>query len=249
MAAAVQYGFGSGILYGIRNDITNQTPVRFGVLQDVSIEFSAEAKELYGQLQFPVDVARGKAKITGKAKFGQISPLLFNNIFFGQTETTGQKLFAYNETRTFATSVTGNLVTGGVTFDTDLGPLYASTGTPLTLVASGPTVGQYAVNTSTGVYTFNASDTGSVMLNYTATTTASGNTIAGPNLLMGNTPKFQAVFNQTYGGETTTLKLYSCVSSKLSMPTKIDDYIIPEIDFSAFANASGSVFELSMTGS
>ena len=317
--AAVQYGFGSGVLYGIRNDITGQTPIRFGTMQDVSIEFSAEAKELYGQLQFPVDVARGKAKITGKAKFGQISGLLFNNIFFGQTETTGQNLFAYNEAQTTGAAVTattsaatsagnatltftsvpagvtvGAPITGvagipagtyvlskttttvvmsavstgagvpittaltfgciataanGATFNTDLGPLYSATGTPLTYVTGiGPVTGQYTV-TAAGIYVFAAGDASTpLLLNYTYTTSSQGFTITGNNILMGNTPKFQAVFTQIYGGQTTTLKLYSCVSSKLSLPTKIDDYTIPEIDFSAFSNASGNVFELTMSG-
>ena len=315
--AAVQYGFGSGVLYGIRNDITGQTPIRFGTMQDVSIEFSAEAKELYGQLQFPVDVARGKAKITGKAKFGQMSGLLFNNIYFGQTMAAGQNLFAYNEAQTMSAAVTattsaatsagsptltftsvpatvtvGAPITGvagvpagtyvlskaattvtmsanatgagvpittaltfgciataanSATFNTDLGPLYSSTGTPLTYVVGAPTTGQYAV--TSGVYVFAAGETGTaILLNYTYTTSSQGFTITGSNLLMGNTPKFQAVFTQSYGGQTTTLKLYSCVSSKLSMPTKIDDYVIPEIDFAAFANASGNVFELTMSG-
>jgi hypothetical protein len=246
--AGMQYGFGSGVLYGIRNDIANATPVRFGVLQDVQIEFNAEVKTLFGQLQYPVDIARGKAKITGKAKIGLLSPLLFNNLYFGQTNVAGQKLFAYGESRTFATSVLASLVTGGVTFDTDLGPMYATTGLPLTLVSSAPTAGQYTINTSTGTYTFNAGDTGTVLLNYTATTTASGFTMANTNLLMGTTPKFQAVFNQTYSGNTTTLKLFSCVASKLTFPTKMDDYVIPEIDFEAFSNSAGNVFELSMSG-
>ena len=243
--AAVQYGFGSGILYGIRSDVTNATPVRFGVLQDVSIEFDAEIKELYGQLQYPVDAARGKAKITGKAKFGMLSPLLFNNLFFGQTDVTGQKLFAYNESHPYASTITA---TNGATFDTDLGVIYANTGVPLTLVTSLTAAGQYTVNTSTGVYGFYSGDStnGPFLLNYTYTAT-SGSTLSNSNLLMGTTPKFQAVFNQIYSGQSTTLKLFSCVSTKLSMPTKIDDYTIPEIDFSAFANSAGSVFELSMS--
>ena len=40
--------FGSGKLFGCRTDVANATPVQFGVLQDVSVEFSATLKELYG---------------------------------------------------------------------------------------------------------------------------------------------------------------------------------------------------------
>jgi hypothetical protein len=45
----------------------------FGVLQDVSVDISGDIKELYGQNQFAEAVARGKAKISCKAKFGRIN--------------------------------------------------------------------------------------------------------------------------------------------------------------------------------
>ena len=49
----------------------------------------------------------------------------------------------------------------------DMGVVYASTGLPLTPVAASPGVGQYVVNASTGVYTFNSADSGaSVKLSY-----------------------------------------------------------------------------------
>ena len=64
---------------------------------------------------------------------------------------------------------------------------------------------------------------------------------------LGTTPKFMAVFEQIFNGNSIVLKLFSCVSSKLSMPTKIDDYILMEFDFSALPNSSGSAFELSTT--
>lgn len=318
-STSAQYGFGSGILYGIRNDVVNATPVRFGVLQDVSIDFSAEAKELYGQLQFAVDVARGKTKITGKAKFAILQASVYNNLYFGQTTTPlTQTLFAYNEAATVGSVVTGTTngvtatssptlhfastpagvvvgasiadataptaITAGTyvlsktgttvtmsanaagpgvgatdvinfgpsatasnaaTFATDLGVYYAATGLPLTLVAGGPAAGQYTV-TSAGVYSFNSADAGvAVLLNYNYTATT-GSTIAVNNLIMGTTPKFMAVFNQTYEGHTLELTLYSCVSSKLTLPTKLDDYVINEMDFMAYANAAGQVASLSL---
>jgi hypothetical protein len=322
MAAGAQYGFGSGILYGIRTDISGVAPIRFGVLQDVTIDFAAEVKELFGQQQFPVDVARGKTKITGKAKFALLQTSVYNQLFFGQTSALGQQLFAFNElqtvpaavsvatsatsavastTLTFASvpagvvagasvrdttataaipvgtvvvSKTGTTVTisspvvapgvgsgdsiqfgpfvtaaNAATFTTDLGVYYSATGLPLTLAASGvaPTVGQYTVNVATGVYSFAVADAAaSLLLNYNYGSASSGNTITGGNPLMGTTPKFMCVFQQIYEGHTTNLTLYACVSTKLAMPTKIDDYIISEIDFSAFANASGQVFSLAM---
>ena len=59
--------FGSGVVWGIPtinlagNNVVNPTPVPFGALQDVSVDFAFSVKELYGQYQFPIDVARGTA--------------------------------------------------------------------------------------------------------------------------------------------------------------------------------------------
>ena len=38
-----------------------------------------------------------------------------------------------------------------------------------------------------------------------------------------------------------SLKLNACTSSKLSLQTKLEDFVIPELDFSCFADATGTV--------
>jgi hypothetical protein len=35
--------------------------------------------------------------------------------------------------------------------------------------------------------------------------------------------------------------LYNCVAEKLSFGTKVEDFLIPELDFQCFANAAGQV--------
>lgn len=242
----MQYNFGSGILWGTRNDIANGTPVRFGALQDVSIDFDGETKELYSQYQFPIDTARGKMKITGKAKLARMSTVQYNALFFGQSQTTGQKLTSYDEAATVPGTPYQVTVAQGATFIADLGVRLASTGEPLTLVASGPTTGQYTVATG-GVYTFAAADTTKAMLFDYVYSAVTGFTVAGANLLMGSSPRWGATFTSNYEGDTTTLRLYSCITNKMGLATKIDDYTIPELDFSAFANAAGQVFEFSTT--
>ena len=83
----MQLSFGSGAVWGERTDVIGSGigPRQFGVLQDIQIDFDWSDKELYGQLQFPVAIARGQGKITGKAKFAQILGLLYSDIFFGVT--------------------------------------------------------------------------------------------------------------------------------------------------------------------
>lgn len=58
-----QYTFGTGNLY--TTPVGGGAPFRFGALQDVGVDFSADVKQLFGQFQFPLDVARGKTKIEG----------------------------------------------------------------------------------------------------------------------------------------------------------------------------------------
>jgi len=73
------YSFGSGVLIGTRTDIANATPVNFGLVQGVTIEETATVKELTGQFQRPVAIARGTIKTTGKAKVARISGIAFRN--------------------------------------------------------------------------------------------------------------------------------------------------------------------------
>lgn len=317
-----QYGFGSGLLFGTRTDITGTTPRQFGTLQDISVDFDGEIKELFGQFQFPVDVARGKTKITGKAKFAQISANVYNDLFFGQSTQAGESLLVYNEsdtpastpvslntsasstsgatTLTFAATTgvaNGDVVTGtGVAANTtvvsftstvvtitpaltgsvtsgeaitftppptvtvanatgysqDEGVVYAASGNPLKAMttSSGLTVGQYYVNPATGMYSFSVADSGVAMyISYLYTPIGTvGTTILGANLLMGTTPRFSIQFSMTYNAKQINLNLLQCVSSKLMLPTKLDDYVLNELDFSAFANSAGNVFTLSTVG-
>lgn len=240
-----QYTFGTGDLF--TTTVAGATPLKFGALQDVSVDFSADIKMLHGQDQFPLDVARGKAKIEGKAASGNVDVRAFNQFYFGQTATTGQTLRALNEPQTVPATPFTVTADEAATFVQDLGVIDAVTGEQLVQVASAPSAGQYSVSDA-GVYTFAAADEDlEVFLNYLYTD-ASGNTLTINNLLMGVTPKFRLVLTQTYDAKTFTLVLYSCVAEKLSMPFKQDDYLILDFSFQAQANAAGQIGYVTTTG-
>ncbi len=242
------YTFGSGTLFGVRGDIANATPVKFGALQEVSVEFTSTSKELYGQYQFPLAVARGTSKITGKAKFGQIQGRAFFDLFFGQTAGAGQTTLSISEAQSVPASSPFTVqVNNHASFATDLGVVYAATALPLILVASSPAQGQYAVNPGTGTYTFNAADAGAaILVSYQYAIAGSGEQITLANPLLGVQPSFQAVLETSYqspgGLKKADLTLFSCVSSKLTLDSKQEDFTVPELDFEAFANAAGNVF-------
>jgi hypothetical protein len=247
---ALQFGFGSGILWATRNDSGVNTPVRLGALQDVTIDFAGEVKELFGQFQFPIDTARGKHKITGKAKIASFSAYALNSLYFGQTYTVPSVTLAViNEavTSTSGATPTATVAHAGATV-VDLGIRYASTGNFLTHVSASPTTGQYSF--LAGVYTLATGDaTTNFLIDYiyTVTTVGAGADISGTNPLMGAAPRFQAVFNDQYENNQITLILYSCVATKFSLPTKLDDYMYSDFEFAAYQAASSQVFDLSMT--
>lgn len=245
------YGFGSGALWGTPltdaagNAIANPSPILFGTLQDVSVDISADVKELYGQNQFAEAVARGKAKISLKAKFGRINGLLLNSLFFGQTVTSSVVADYYDTIGSLIPStpfqITPTVPASG-TWARDLGVRNAS-GNPMVCVSGTPATGQYAV--AAGVYTFAAADTGLtvfISFAYTATGAAAKTSIVS-NVAMGNAPSFRCDLSSGYSGGQTALSLFKCISTKLSLATKQDDFLIPEMDASAFADASGRVLQ------
>jgi hypothetical protein len=189
------------------------------------VDFSGDIKQLFGQYQFALDVARGKTKVEWKASTGNVDVNAYNQIFFGGTVTTGDELLqAINEGPTAIPTTPFQITaTHGANFVMDLGVYNATTGLPLKQVASAPATGQYSVSAA-GVYTFAAADVATqVLLNYLWDSATTGGSLIVSNQLMGNTPKFQLVLSQLYEGKTFTLLLYSNVADKLTLPLKQDD--------------------------
>ena len=95
--------FGAGEFYGVPlldasgSAIVNPTPVKILTMQEMSLDFSGDQKELYGQNQFAVAVARGKVKVTGKVKGAAVSGAALNSLFFGQTMTDGSLTAVYTD--------------------------------------------------------------------------------------------------------------------------------------------------------
>lgn len=242
----MQNVFGAGIIWGSAtsdasgNAIANPTPVQIGVCQEIMIDISFDTKQLYGQLQLPVAIGRGKGKIGLKIKAAQVNGLLFNSLLFGQTLTTGTLSDVYDVTGvTVATTITPTVPSSG-TWTVDLGVRDAN-GVPYTRVASAPATGQYSV--AAGVYTFAAADVGKqvfISYQYTATSTVAkkSNLI---NLPMGYAPAFRADVLMPFNGKSMIFTFPNCIANKLSMASKLDDFMIPEIDADVFADNAGNI--------
>ncbi len=309
--------FGPGSLYVTRTDVANSTPINIGYSQEFSLDESAETKELFGELQYPLVVARGTIKVTGKAKAAELSAIAVNNAFHGEAAfVTGQILFAKGEAHSIPAGVTistsgdtpsgsvlpfssttgvvnGMSVTGtniapgtfvlshvvntsvtltqailgdvpmseAITFgpsfavtnasvyDTDLGVVYAATNLPFQKVAGSPASGQYSVvstGSGKGEYSFNTADAATaVLVQYAYTAASGGQMVTVTNKVIGNTPTFQLDYATTLNNNPYFLRVYQCVSSKLSQSFKLTDFSMPEVDFSVFANPAGNVYSAS----
>jgi hypothetical protein len=247
----MQLAFGAGALWGNRTDITGSGigPDQFGILQEVQIEWEWTTRELWGQYQFPVDIARGQGKISGKAKFARIFGAIYGDLFFGQTPSAGGLTVSENEAAIVPATLPYTVtMANAASFADDLGVYYAAggnAGNRFTRVTTPSSPGQYSVNAASGIYTFAAADAGAaVVISYLFNSNARKK-LALSNQLMGLTPTFKATF---YTSKTTQgvpaglmLVLNACTASKLSLPTKTDDYEIQEFDFSAFADATGAI--------
>lgn len=245
--------FGAGVLYGIQTHdvsgtaVSNPTPVQFGTLQEVSLDMSFENKKLYGNKQFPIAVGRGKGTIGLKAKMADIDGNMLANLFFGNSQSAGIK----NVVNNFAAAVPATpgpyTVTiappNSGTFVKNLGVMNASTGLPLTRVASAPATGEYSVDEATGIYTFASADQGlGVLISYEyAKTGTVGSYGTISNQLMGYSPFFMVELSKSYQGKNLLFKFNRCTSSKLALPFKNEDFAMPDFEVDVMADDAGNI--------
>ena len=236
--------FGPGILKVTRTDVANSTPIDLGFAQELSIDFAGTIKELYGNLQLPLDAARGTIKVNAKAKAAVISGTAWNNLFFGNSFSAGTVNWAPNENHNVPGVSTYTItVTNSGTFLTDLGVTYAATGLQFIKVTSLTAVGQYTV--AAGVYTFYSGDANAnVNITYAYTVAGSGQTLTLANQLIGSAPIFQLDYYTTRNNLPLIATFYQGQASKMGIAFKLEDFLMPEFELSLFANAAGNLGKL-----
>lgn len=257
---AVDY-FGAGVLFATPTfDATGSaialpSPVQFGIVQDISIEDSADMKELYGDKQYPVDIGRGKSKLMIKCKQAQFDAQLFNSVYYGQTITAGYNaVFADTSGVALTAGQTSVAITptapfgGTSTFVADLG-VQDGNGVPYIRVSSSPTGGQYSLSGST--YVFGTQSSGNtVFISYqysNSTSPPNGKNLIINNIPMGQTPVFSCQFYNSRKGHTYWRKFHACTATKLSMDFKNDDFSIPDFEIGAFADSNNVVQSMSFS--
>lgn len=248
-----QYNFGTGTLVAKRTDVSGQQSAFLGTLQDINVDFDQALKELMGNLKVAVDVAPAALKISGKAKFARIQATTLDNLFFGSmgtlTAASGIDLATAEPNTTATTTFT---VTHGATMLEDYGLFYAASG--LALIPDGATngTGHYTPGVaSTGTYTIAAGDENTALLAYYSYTVTTLNQISLANVQMGTGAIFELFLSNPYTVQGTVkklnLKLNAVRSSKLALAWKNQDYLIPEMDFTAFADSAGNIGTIALS--
>jgi hypothetical protein len=237
------YSFGPGNIVIVPtsdnagNLITTPTPIKVASLQSFSVDETSDEKLLYGQGKYAEDAADGKSKLTAKGTNARVQARLWHAVRYGQTLANGIDRMYIDTTGTAIPAAPGPYTItptppSSGTFVKDLGVAVLSNGVVMTRIASGtPTTGQYTV--SSGVYTFAAADAGvTVLINYEYTATSTSAAILDIyNTPMGSSPRFELQFQTSYSGEFLTYIFPNVKCNKLSLATKLDDYTIPELDF------------------
>ena len=165
MSSSIQAAFGAGTLYSIPTD-TYPTPIKFGIMQDVTLDFSFETKQLYGAKQFALKLARGKAKATWKAKVAQLDANAINTLFLNGTLTDGsQDLTSMDEAHSLPGSPVGPAPTVTVTHAADFigNILVDKSDVPLYPVTAGSESTDHYSFTDDGVFTFAAGNAGDAL--------------------------------------------------------------------------------------
>jgi hypothetical protein len=241
-----QYSFGSGQLWGITSG-SNPVAVRFGGLQNASVDFSGSIKSLFATYHFPLAIARGTTQISGKASFVDFSAKVLNTLFFGGSLAAGTKQIILGEAGTPTGSVQKNVLVGNsANFVRDLGVRNGTTGAALVRVPWDGTANltlpgdQYGV--SAGKYIFSDSNTpASVLIDYEYTVAGSGQTMTLSNTVLGSEPAWTGTFSLLQNGQRTTLNLNHCRASKFSFATKMDDFAVPDFEFGAGADSANII--------
>ncbi len=128
-------------------------------------------------------------------------------------------------------------VTGGVVF-------------PATDTSGNASSGQYNVNATSGLYSFNTADATnnkSVIVRYLWKDSVNGKTMQLTNQPQGSATYFSMFLSTVMASKISSASyqnnvwLNACLSTKLSLAWKLEDFNGEQFDFSAFSNSSGGL--------
>ena len=130
-------------------------------------------------------------------------------------------------------------------FVADQGVVYAASALPLKQVASSPATGQYyGLRRRLHLRRRRRGRGGADLLHLHGGVERRERRVASQ--LIGPSVTFSANLfaSDPTTGKQFSMLLYNCVADKLALGTKLEDFMVPELDFACFANAAGQVCQL-----
>ena len=233
--------FGPGILIVKRTDIANQSPVNIGWANELSLAEKKTTKALFGQVNRPLVLADGTIKATGKIKAAEISAIALNAVFYAESIVAGGYQWNNGESKVVPGGGGTVTVSQGAQFDQNLGVYYANNFQPLQLTTGAASLGYYSLGAS-GLYAFSAADAASTVgINYTSSLASGVSSMVVSGHVIGTTPTFQLDYWTNLNSNPFAVRLYSCVCSDLTQDYKLEDFMMPAIDFEYGMNAAQQV--------
>jgi hypothetical protein len=155
---------------------TYPDPVHLAEIESLDLNITEEDGDLEDSNGDIIDSFTVKRVIEGTIALKDISGSLLAAITRGVTVAAGTKQ-GYAQTSVIPTTPFQITVTEGATFADDLGVIDLTAGKAMICAATSTGTNVYAVNTTTGQYTFNTADAGhSVLINYRSTKSTTGTT-------------------------------------------------------------------------
>ena len=202
MASHYQTPFGIGFLSVVPSG-ANPTPIRIAVLKEINVKTTTDFEELYGEEIDPLDAADKSRSTEITAKASGFNALLYAAAM-GSSVSTGSVIGVKDESHSVPGSVAYDVspsvtFSGAKSFSLDCGVIDTTAGIVMTRGATATGAGIYAVNTSTGVYSFNSADANHVVsLSYLYADTATGKTVAIGGGLAGGASSYRLDIQRTY---------------------------------------------------
>jgi hypothetical protein len=229
----------------------NPSPFELKTITDISLDYKGKNVELRGQYLVPVDARIADVSFSGKFTIGTTNLNQLNNLIFAGTLNTSNVDDVYpDEPHTVPSSGPYTVtVTNAAEFVQDLGVSYALTSGQFELVNSVTQQGQYSVNATTGVYTFDSADAASeVVISYVADN-GTGNSLIIPNNLQGQSPQFELVAwipgNTDSTASYTGYRFFNCRATSCKiLDVKNNSFRMVEVDFSVYCPINQNIGEI-----
>lgn len=237
MASPYYPVYGVGIL-ALTPSGSNPSIARGFVIKDASVSLKVETEELYGEELDPIDVAQKSRKCTIKAKCSGYAADYYAALM-SLTATTGSKIVIPDEAGTIPDTPFKITVTNGATFAYDLGVIDTTSGLAMTRGASADAANKYAVNTTTGEYTFNTGDkTHNVLISYAYTGSAVGKTVTVASALAGAATVFSLDLYRTYKSNCTGIRFPAVVGGGFDIAFGSQKHAETDLEFTAYKDST-----------